>query len=231
MKKFFVLFIIVLFVIVVVQIIVVVQFLFSLGLCGLEFGVFGGYVGGLNGEVFVYVLNVVGLVGVKFSVLQIFVSDVLCDDVSVNLILGLGIFGSYKQQGLVIESGSYSIYVFDGIYNLGQVGCGVDLIVYVGGCYGIFSVIEIYVGDVVFLQIICISVFGVGVGVMFGYCISDCVSLIGDFGVDQYFNGVIINGIDVGIYQIGEVGYNDVCVCFVFFGIVFKVKVGVKFNF
>ena len=68
-------------------------------------------------------------------------------------------------------------------------------------------------------------------GAMLGYRISDRASLVGDLGVDQYFNGAITNGTDAGTYQTGEAGYNDVRARFAFPGTVFKAKVGVKFNF
>ena len=210
---------------------VVVQPSSSLGLRGLEFGVLGGYAGGLNGEVFVHAPNVAGPVGIKASASYTSASDALRDDVSVNPTLGLDTFGEFKQQGLATESGSHATYALDGTYNLGQVGRGVDLTAYAGGRYGTFSATETYAGDASLSQTTRTSAFGVGAGAMLGYRISDRASLVGDLGVDQYFNGAITNGTDAGTYKVGEAGYNDVRARFAFPGTVFKAKVGVKFNF
>ena len=210
---------------------VVVQPAAGLGLRGAEFGVLGGYAGGLNGEVFVHVPNVAGPVGVKLSAAQTSASDALRDDVSVNSTLGLGTFGSYKNQGLATESGSHTTYGLDGTYNLGQVGSGVDLTAYAGARYGTFSATETYANDAALTQTTRTSAFGVGAGAMLGYRISDRASLVGDLGVDQYFNGAITNGTDAGTYQTNEAGYNDVRARFNFPGTVLKAKIGVKFNF
>ncbi|MDO4246196.1 hypothetical protein ACINK0_08840 [Deinococcus sp. VB343] len=213
---------------------VVVQPSSSLGLNGLEFGVLGGYAGGLNGEVFVHAPNVAGPVGVKASAAYTSASDAIRDNVDItgnNSGLNLGTFGSYKEKGLATESGSHTTYALDATYNLGRVSAGTDLTLYAGGRYGNFSATETYANEAALTQTTRTSAFGVGAGAMLGYRLSDRASLVGDLGIDQYFNGTITNGTDNGTYNPNEAGYNDIRARFAFPGTVFKAKVGMKFNF
>lgn len=208
----------------------VVQPSTGLGLSGLEFGVSGGYAGGLSGSAFVHAPNVLGPVGVRAEVSTTRPSDSLRDDVDVGVGTGvnLGTFGSLKSQGVATESGSHTTFALDGTYNLGNLTSGVTATAYAGGRYGLFSATETYANSAALTQTTRTSALGIGAGAMLGYALNDRVSVIGDVGVDQYFNGTLTNGTDAGTYQPGEAGYNDLRSRFAFPGTVFKAKVGFK---
>lgn len=197
---------------------------------GLELGLTGGYAAGLSGEAFVHAPNVAGPIGLKASVAVTRPSDSIRDDVSVNPTLGLPTFGTFKDQGQASESGSHTTVGLDGTYNLGEVAPGVSALAYAGGRYGMFSASETYPasGTTTYTM----NSFGIGAGAMLSYALAGNISLVGDLGVDQYFDGPInVSGAANDSYSTGDAGYNDVRSRLAFPGTVFKAKLGVKFSY
>lgn len=198
---------------------------------GVELGLTGGYASGLSGEVFVHAPNVAGPIGVKVSAAYTKPSDNIRDDVAINPALPNITFGSLKSAGAT-ESGSHTTFGLDGTYNLGEVAPGVSAMAYAGGRYGMFSATETYPasGSTTYSM----NSLGIGAGAQLAYALAGNISLVGDIGVDQYFNGAInYSGTNTpaGSYGTGEAGYNDVRNRLAFPGTVFKAKIGVKISY
>lgn len=214
---------------------VIVQPSASLGLRGTEFGVSAGYAAGGSVEAFVHAPNVAGPVGIKLGVAYTKPSDSIRDDVDIsgaNSGLTLGTFGSYKADGAT-ESGSHLTVGLDGTYDLGPVGTNLRALGYAGGRYGMFSATENY--DDASSTTTSMNAFGVGVGAQLGYRLANGMTLFGDLGVDQYFNGPL-RSVKTGANQNADViPTNDALYAsqrarFAFPGTVFKAKIGLKFG-
>ena len=196
-----------------------------------ELGLTAGYASGLSGEVFVHAPNVAGPIGVKLSAAYTSPGDSIRDDVSINPTLGLGTFGSYKAQGLASEGGSHVVVGLDGTYSLGEVTPGISVLGYAGGRYGMFKATETYANDAALSNTYSTSAFGVGVGAQLSYALAGNMSLVGDLGVDHFFNSAInISGGANDTYNTGEAGYNDLRSRLAFPGTVFKAKLGLKLS-
>ena len=115
-------------------------------------------------------------------------------------------------------------FSLDGTYALGQVAPGLNSLVYAGGRYGLFQGAINYEGESTTYSS---SNFGVGAGVMLSYPVGNNLSLVGDLGVDQFFNGAVTvrqssgeptdSGAAQGIYRQP--------------GTVFKARIGIKTGF
>lgn len=199
----------------------------------IELGLTAGYASGMSGEVFVHAPNVAGPIGVKLSAAYTRPSDSIVDSVDIGAGSGLtlGTFGSFKAQGLASESGSHFVIGLDGTYNLGEVTPGISVLGYAGGRYGMFKATETYANDAALSNTYSTSAFGVGAGAQLSYALAGNMSLVGDLGVDHFFNSAInISGGANDTYNAGEAGYSDLRSRLAFPGTVFKVKVGLKFS-
>ncbi len=198
---------------------------------GVALGLTGGYATGLGGEVFVHAPNVAGPIGVKLSAAYTRPSDSIRDDVSINSTLGLPTFGAAKSTLGASESGSHTTFGLDGTYSLGEVAPGLSALAYAGGRYGIFSATESYSLSNS-ATTYSMNAFGVGAGAQLSYALAGNISLVGDLGIDQYFNGgITASGASSDSWSTGEAGYNDVRNRLAFPGTVLKAKLGVKFTF
>lgn len=204
---------------------------FNSGLSGLELGLTAGYANGLSGEIFVHRPNVAGPVGVKVSAAYTNPGDSIRDDVSINPTLGLGTFGEAKTTMGAGESGSHTVVGLDGTYSLGELTPGISATAYAGGRYGMFKANESYTINNK-TTTYSMNSFGVGAGIMASYALAGNISLVGDIGVDQFFNGTInASGASNDSWATNETGYNDQRSRFAFPGTVFKAKVGVKLSY
>lgn len=197
----------------------------STGLSGVELGLTGGYAGGLSGEVFLHAPNVAGPFGVKAGV-SFSRSDRL-DDNAALVTLGDDdaiTLGEFKDIFDATETGSATVFSLDGTYALGQAAPGLTSLVYAGGRYGLFQGAINYEGESTTYSS---SNFGVGAGVMLSYPVGNNLSLVGDLGVDQFFNGAVTvrqssgeptdPGAAQGVYRQP--------------GTVFKARIGIKTSF
>lgn len=202
-------------------------------LSGVQLGLTGGYASGLSGEIFVLTPNVVGPVGVKVGVATTRSADAIRDSSA----YGLGVaptptFGDAKQQGLATESGSQTVVSLDGTYALGEVAPGVDSSLYAGGRYGMFSATADYgsAGRQTYRS----NAFGVGAGALVSYALTGNLSLVGDVGVDHFFDATVTS--DDGRGNIDTIATNDgsyreLTSPFVRPGTNFKARVGIKATF
>lgn len=191
-----------------------------------ELGLTGGYSGGLGGEAFVHVPNVAGPVGVKLSG-----SYSAADGINDSAILGLGTVGDIIGSGIVTESGSHTVLGLDGTYRLGQIAHGADATLYAGGRYSMFSA-SLNATDGTGSMTYSSNAFGVGAGLQVAYPVARSVSLVGDMGVDQFFDGDItyrdsITGTSE-TSKPGDANYSTQNNLLNQPGTVFKAKVGVK---
>ncbi|SMB93817.1 hypothetical protein [Deinococcus hopiensis] len=217
------------------------QTLTSTGLNGVELGLTAGYANGLSGEAFVHAPNVVGPFGIKAGVSFTRAADAINDNSP--LLPGISnpndpnqTFGAAKSRGEVTESGSHTIASLDGTYGFGELTPGVDATVYAGARYGMFRSVENYGsnGTLGYSS----SSFGVGGGLMVSYALTGNLSLVGDLGVDQFFNSTINTtttapdgSASSDSFATNEAGYADISNRFVRPGTVFKARIGVKTTF
>lgn len=195
-----------------------------------ELGLTAGYAAGLSGEIFVHKPNVAGPIGVKLSAAYTSPSDSIRDDVDIGAGTGitLGTFGSYKANAGATESGSHLTLGLDGTYNVGEISPGISALLYAGGRYGMFKATETYASSSTTYSM---NSFGVGAGAQLSYALAGNISLVGDFGLDQYFNGgITASNSNVGAINPGSTGYSDLRSRFAFPGTVLKAKIGVKFG-
>lgn len=149
----------------------------STGLNGVDLGLTAGYAGGLSGEVFVHAPNVAGPVGVKVGVSYTRPSNPINTSEAAN-------FGFPTEN--LSQSGSNIIAGLDATYSLGQVAPGVGATLYGGGRYGMFNA-RLTAEDgrsTAFSS----SAFGLGTGIMADYALTSNLSLVGDLGIDYFFN-------------------------------------------
>ena len=195
-----------------------------------ELGLTAGYASGLSGEIFVHAPNVAGPIGVKLSAAYTSPSDSIRDNVDIGAGSGLTL-GTFKAQGLASENGSHIVIGLDGTYNLGEVTPGISALGYAGGRYGMFKATETYANDANLSNTYSTNAFGVGVGAQLSYALAGNMSLVGDLGVDHYFNSAInISGGANDTYNTGEAGYNDLRSRLAFPGTVVKAKIGLKLS-
>lgn len=191
-----------------------------------ELGLTGGYSGGLGGEAFVHVPNVAGPVGVKVSG-----SYSAADGINDNANVGLVTVADSKAAGYVTESGSQMVLGLDGTYRLGQLAPGADATLYAGGRYGKFSA-SLDATDGSGSSTYATNAFGVGAGLQVAYPVAGNVSLLGDLGVDQFFDGdITYTDTRTGITETskpGDAAYATQNELLNQPGTVFKARVGVK---
>lgn len=207
------------------------QTLTGTGLNGVELGLTGGYANGLSGEAFVHAPNVAGPFGVKGSVSFTRAADAIRDSSD----LGVGPFSQYKAAGAT-EAGSHTVAGLDGTYSFGELTPGLEATAYAGVRYGMFRATESYgaTGNTAYSS----NSFGVGGGLMVGYALTGNLSLIGDVGVDQFFNSTIntaTTGPDGSVssdsFATNDASYGDISNRFVRPGTVFKARIGIKTTF
>lgn len=195
-----------------------------------ELGLTGGYASGLSGEVFVHAPNVAGPFGVKAGVAFTRAADAINDESN----LGFGTFGSYKAAGAT-ESGSYTVASLDGTYSLGELSPGLDALIYAGGRYGMFRATEDYGSGLTTTY--TSNAFGIGAGLMASYALSGNLSLVGDLGLDHFFDSTInrstntASGASSDSYAPGDAVYGDFDNRFVRPGTYFKARLGIKMTF
>lgn len=195
----------------------------TFGTGAVELGLTGGYASGLSGEAFVHAPNVVGPFGIKVGASYTRANNAI--DTSNDLI--------------VLDadrSGQYVIASVDGTYSLGELTPGVDATVYAGGRYGRFSATEDF-GSTGTLRYDT-NPFGIGAGVMVSYALAGNLSLVGDIGVDQFFNTTInstTTGPDGSVttdsFATNDGSYSAVSDRFIRPGTVFKARIGIKTTF
>ncbi|PTA69049.1 hypothetical protein [Deinococcus arcticus] len=204
---------------------------------GIELGLTGGYAGGLSGEFFVHAPNVVGPIGVKAGVAYTRAADAINDSAPTGLGPGsLATYGDLKkptsQGGLgYTESGSHTVASLDGTYSVGELAPGVGAALYAGGRYGMF---RSDIGDSSQRTSYSSNAFGLGAGVMLSYALTGGLSLVGDLGVDTFFQSGITTNDNRGnttTTNPGQGDYNTVSNIFVRPGTVFKARIGVKTTF
>lgn len=200
------------------------------GAQSIELGLTGGYAGGLSGEAFVHSPNLIGPIGVKFSVAYARAADAINDSSD----LGAGTFASYKASGAT-ESGTHTIVGLDATYGLGELAPGIDTTLYAGARYGMFKSTEDY-GSNINATYSSNSV-GLGAGAMVGYALTGNLSLVADLGADYFFKSTInqvnntASGKTTDSYTTGDPNYAGISNRFVRPGVEFKVRVGVKYVF
>lgn len=195
----------------------------------LEFGLTGGYTGGLSGEAFVHMPNVAGPVGVKLGV------STGAAQLNDSATFGSATYGDFKRiaaaAGTTIrDGGSNTVISADGTYSLGEFAPGVDATVYAGARYGLFNRYISYGTDSTAYSS---GSFGVGGGVMASYALTPSTSIVGDLGANHFFSsGITSNdGTTSETLNPGEEGYNDARSLLNLPGTQFKAHVGVKFRF
>lgn len=215
------------------------------GAQSVELGLTAGYANGLSGELFVHAPNVAGPVGVKVGVSMTRPVDSINDkapyDPSGAIFPSTYTFGNAKQptsqggQG-VTESGSHTVFSVDGTYGLGEFAPGAEAMVYAGGRYGMFKSSESVSGAT---STFSSNAFGLGFGSMASYALSGNLSLVGDLGVDYFFNGgaikrnsTLANGqTSNDTYSPGDADFATYNNRVVRPGVVFKARIGVKTSF
>ncbi|WP_291424419.1 hypothetical protein [Deinococcus sp.] len=199
------------------------------GLSGVQLGLMGGYASGLSGEAFVIAPNVAGPIGVKASVALTRPSDNIVDSADIGG--GLGTFTSAKKTLGASESGSRTTLGLDGTYSLGEVLPGVSAVAYAGGRYGMFKATESYAisnSSTTYKM----NSFGIGAGAMLSYALAGNISLVGDLGVDEYFNTTIgVSGSAKDSIGTGDKTYSTVRNRLAFPNTVFKARIGVKIDY
>lgn len=204
----------------------------GLGLRGTELGFSTGVASGFSGEIFVHRPNVFGPFGLKASAAFTRPSDSISDSVAVSPALGINeTFGSYKSKGLASESGSHTVLGLDGTYNLGEISPGISALAYAGPRYGMFKASETFSGSTTDYKM---NSFGIGAGAQLSYALAGNISLVGDLGIDHFFNsGITASGSNNTNQTIGtgDADYSSYRNRIVFPGNTFKAKIGVKFSF
>ncbi|ACO46189.1 hypothetical protein [Deinococcus deserti] len=198
-----------------------------------ELGLTGGYAAGLSGEVFVHAPFVAGPFGVKAGVAFTRAADAINDES--ELAPGTGTFGSFKAAGAT-ESGSHTVVSLDGTYSLGEIAPGLDTMIYAGGRYGMFRATEDYGSGL--NTTYTSNAFGIGAGFMASYALSGNLSLVGDLGIDHFFDATINSNTnraggttDSDSFAPGDPSYDAIDNRFVRPGTNFKARIGFKMMF
>ncbi|MFC4425629.1 hypothetical protein [Deinococcus navajonensis] len=196
-----------------------------------ELGLTGGYAGGLSGEVFVHAPFISGPFGIKAGVSYARPTALFNENGSFGVIT----YGEAKRLveasgEQVREAGSNVVIGVDGTYSLGELAPGLDASVYAGGRYGLFNRSVSFGAETTTYTS---NTFGIGAGVMASYPLSGNVSLVGDLGVDHFFDAAVTTSNADGTYSVnpGEAGYSDTRNLVNFPGTYFKARVGFKFMF
>lgn len=197
----------------------------------IELGLTAGYASGLSGEAFVHVPNLAGPIGVKLSAAYTAPRDSIVDNADP---FGTGYtYGQFKANGAT-ESGRHLLLGLDGTYNLGEVTPGIGALLYAGGRYGMFSAdFTMPEGSVTGERTTHYSMnsFGVGAGAQLSYALAGNLSLVGDLGVDQYFNSTLnVSGASNDSFAPSEADYSKYRSIVAFPGTVFKARIGFKFG-
>lgn len=195
----------------------------------MEFGLTGGFAGGLSGEAFVHAPNVAGPVGVKVGV--------AVSSAGLNEAASFGgvNYGDLKRTAAasgtpITDGGMNTVLSLDGTYSLGELAPGVDATLYAGPRYGLFNRSVTFGSSTTSYSS---SAFGLGAGLSASYAITPGTSIVGDLGADHFFNSGITSsdGTTSTTFNPGESGYNDVRSLTNVPGTTFKARVGVKFRF
>ncbi|MFC4636908.1 hypothetical protein [Deinococcus hohokamensis] len=196
-----------------------------------ELGLTGGYASGLSGEVFVHAPYVAGPFGVKAGVAFSRPSAPFNDNASFGGVTYGDLKRTVQASGTqVTETGSNVVVGVDGTYSLGELAPGLDASLYAGGRYGMFNRSVSFGSDTTTYTI---NAFGIGAGVMASYPLSGNISLIGDLGVDHFFDAPVTTSDSNSSSTVnpGESGYSDTRNLVNFPGTYFKARVGFKFMF
>ena len=198
----------------------------------LDLGLTGGYVGGGGFQVFVDYNNLIGPVGARLSISSSSNGDGFNDDADLSGGL-LGTIGQQKANGNISEERALrQTFGLDATYPLGQPLPGIATSVYGGLRYGSFTSRLTYRdGQSTDYKS---AAFGVGIGSQAAYLLTRNISIVGDLGVDQYFNKSDItasSGNNTDTFKAGEGGYAAVDNVVNRPGTVFKAMIGVKYSF
>ncbi|MFD2608363.1 hypothetical protein ACFSR9_02775 [Deinococcus taklimakanensis] len=198
----------------------------------LELGLTGGYAGGLSGEAFVHAPNVAGSVGIKAGV-AVSKNRGSVNFKNINPDSGFGYFAEFCQTiGCRLE-GTDIVVSLDGTYNLGEFVPGVDVSLYAGPRYGIFTrnfAVSEQDGSLTFDS----KAFGLGAGVLASYALTPTASIIADLGANHFFNSPIsFGGSNTPSETVdpSDPSHKDLREFSNMPGTQFKARVGVKFGF
>lgn len=153
-----------------------------------------GFYGGLGGQLAVVAEDLApGLpLGVRLGV-GFATSDALNDDVAYARVTGTQKWGDYKKNNELSEWGQNVTLSLDVLYKLNGLGLPVEVAPYAGLRYNLFSGGYTDPNNKVSdkSRTVSSNQLGLGLGVRAAYPLMPNLSLVGDLGVDYYFNACI----------------------------------------